>query len=75
MEVLSISEARKNLSSLVQKLDTSESSPIYINVRGKDAAVLLSTKEYDRLRFQVLDQEISSIFHDFDDLNKALSKR
>ena len=58
MQQLSITETRKNLTSLVHRLSTSESEPVGIEVRGKKAAVLLSNKEYERMKRQILDQEI-----------------
>ena len=75
MQQLSITETRKNLTSLVHLLSTSESEPVSIEVRGKKAAVLLSNKEYERMKHQILDQEIDSIFQDFHEANVALANR
>ncbi len=72
MEDPSQSEARGNLSSPAQM---AKSSPVGINVRDKVAAAPLSKQEHDDSRFHKLDQEINSIFNDFDNLNKALGKR
>ena len=75
MQQLSITETRKNLTSLVHRLSTSESEPVGIEVRGKKAAVILSNKEYERMKRQILDQEIDSIFQDFHEANVALANR
>ena len=83
MRQLSITETRKNLTSLVHLLSTSESEPpntstpppSSIEVRGKKAAVLLSNKEYERMKRQILDQEIDSIFQNFHEANVALANR
>lgn len=75
MQQLSITETRKNLTSLVHLLNTTESEPISIEVRGKKAAVLLSNKEYEKMKRQILDQEIDSIFQDFHEANVALANQ
>lgn len=75
MPSLSLSEARKNLSSIIHSVSAPNSSPIEINVRGKSMAVILSQAEYQRMKNALLDKEIDAIFDDFDELNKGLSKR
>ena len=75
MEPLSISDARKKLSSLVQALNSDNLEPVRINVRGKTVAVLLSSEEYERMRRQILDQEIDEIFTEFHDANAALTSK
>ncbi|WP_297611392.1 type II toxin-antitoxin system Phd/YefM family antitoxin [uncultured Sutterella sp.] len=75
MESLSISDARKNLSSIIQALNSDNPEPVRINVRGKTVAVLLSSEEYERMRRQILDQEIDAIFNEFHDANAALTSK
>ena len=75
MDSLSISDARKNLSSIIQALNSDKAEPVRINVRGKTVAVLLSSEEYERMRRQILDQEIDAIFSEFHDANAALTSK
>ena len=75
MDSLSISDARKNLSSISQALNSDKAEPVRINVRGKTVAVLLSSEEYERMRRQILDQEIDAIFSEFHDANAALTSK
>ena len=75
MDSLSISDARKNLSSIIQALNSDKAEPVRINMRGKTVAVLLSSEEYERMRRQILDQEIDAIFSEFHDANAALTSK
>ena len=73
MESMTISDVRKNLSSVVHALKDKNREPVRINLRGEDVAVIISNEEYERLRQQSLDREIDSIFAEFHDVNVALT--
>ncbi len=75
MEILSISEARKNLSSIVSSLADKTTPPVCIQVRGHDAAVLLSTQEYEQMRKDLLEKEFDEFFEEFAELNRELAAR
>ena len=75
MQTLSLSEVRKDLSALVASLSSGDNAAVMINVRGKNAAVLVGKEEYERLREAALDREFESLFADFDELNRELAKR
>ena len=75
MESMTISDVRKSLSSVVHALKENQREPVKISVRGEVAAVILSSKEYERLQQQNLDREIDSIFAEFHDANVALASK
>jgi prevent-host-death family protein len=75
MESISISEARKNLASIVDSLSGQSGKPIGISVRGKEIAVVISRQEYEQLRRTQLEREFDSLFEDFAELNRELAKR
>lgn len=78
MPIMSISEARRNLSKIVNALPADQavpSDPVRISVRGKAKAVILSNAEYDQMRRRILDQEIDRIFEEFHDVNVALTNK
>jgi len=47
MRTMSATEAKQNMGAL---LDTAQSEPVTIRRQNRDIAVVLSTREYDRLR-------------------------
>lgn len=75
METLTISNARKNLSSIVQALSENKREAVKIDVRGKATAVIISNEEYERMQQQILDREIDLIFTEFHDINVALTSK
>lgn len=75
MESLSISEARKKLSTLVRSLADKRSPPVRIQVRGRDAAVLLSNQEYEQMRKVLLEKEFDDFFEEFAELNREMAAR
>ena len=75
METLTISNARKNLSSIVQALSENKREAVKIDVRGKATAVIISNEEYERMQQQILDREIDLIFTEFHDVNEALTSK
>ena len=75
METLNISDARKNLSSIVQALSENKRYAVKIDVRGKATAVIISNEEYERMQQQILDREIDLIFTEFHDVNEALTSK
>ena len=75
METLNISDARKNLSSIVQALSENKRDAVKIDVRGKATAVIISNEEYERMLQQILDREIDLIFTEFHDVNEALTSK
>ena len=75
METLNISDARKNLSSIVQALSENKRDAVKIDVRGKATAVIISNEEYERMQQQILDREIDLIFTEFHDINEALTSK
>ena len=75
METLNISDARKNLSSIVQALSENKRDAVKIDVRGKATAVIISNEEYERMQQQILDHEIDLIFAEFHDINEALTSK
>lgn len=75
METLNISDARKNLSSIVQALSENKRDAVKIDVRGKTTAVIISNEEYERMQQQILDREIDLIFTEFHDVNEALTSK
>lgn len=75
METLTISNARKNLSSIVQALSENKRDAVKIDVRGKATAVIISNEEYERMQQQILDREIDLIFTEFHDINVALTSK
>ncbi len=75
METLNISDARKNLSSIVQALSENKRDAVKIDVRGKATAVIISNEEYERMQQQILDREIDLIFTEFHDVNEALTSK
>lgn len=75
METLNISDARKNLSSIVHALSENKRDAVKIDVRGKATAVIISNEEYERMQQQILDREIDLIFTEFHDVNEALTSK
>ena len=78
MPIMTLSEARRNLSNIVNALpadQADQSDPVRISVRGKAKAVILSNDEYERMRRRILDQEIDQIFEEFHDVNVALTTK
>lgn len=57
MDIIPVEEARRHLGELIQSA-VHDRKPIVISKRGKDAAVLLSYQEYERLRR--LDEEAAT---------------
>ena len=75
MKTLTVTEASKHFSSLVHEVGAHGGEPVQITVRGKAAAVLLSSEEYERMRRHMLDLEIDHIFKEFHDANVALAAK
>lgn len=76
MKTVSLSEAEKNLSFLVDTLTTEPSEPI--TVGGKAAAVLITPEDYTKLKKlkdAEFEREMNEIFDTFKDLNESLAKR
>lgn len=78
MKTVSLSEAEKNLSFLVDTLTTEPSEPMTITVGGKAAAVLITPEDYTKLKKlkdAEFEREMHEIFDTFKDLNESLAKR
>lgn len=81
MKTVSLSEAEKNLSFLVDTLTTEPSEPMTITVGGKAAAVLITPEDYTKLKKlkklkdAEFEREMNEIFDTFKDLNESLAKR
>jgi len=75
MKTVSLSEAEKNLSFLVDTLTTEPSEPMTITVGGKAAAVLITPEDYTKLKDAEFEREMNEIFDTFKDLNESLAKR
>ena len=75
MDSVPISEVRNNISALVERVVQPDAQPIIISIRGTNEVVLMSVREYERLKEAELDREIDSILDDFSDLNIALSDK
>lgn len=75
MKTLTVTEARKHFSSLVHEVGAPSGEPVQITVRGKAAAVLLSSEAYEQMRQHMLNLEIDYIFKEFHDANVALAAK
>lgn len=75
MDSFQISEASLNLSSLVDRVNEPDGRPIFISADGKNKAVLMSVREYERLNDAALDREIDSVLDNFAELNESLSNK
>ena len=74
-KTVSITEAKKNFSSLVLSVSKSENDAVSITVHGRKTAVLLSQEAYQELLKAKYQAEFQSIFDEFDDFNKAMRNK
>lgn len=75
METISLADAQRHLTSIVDNLTENPTEVIQIQVDGKPATVILSADHYTKLKAQCFDREIDTIFKEFHETNVALSKR
>ncbi len=69
-EPISLSEARKNFSTLARDAKTTE-----VTVHGKAVCYIVPKDQYVALKKAALQKEFDSIFDEFDELFKALKDK
>ncbi|MDO4936855.1 MAG: type II toxin-antitoxin system Phd/YefM family antitoxin [Sutterellaceae bacterium] len=75
MEVIPLSEARRNLTSLVSKLSDPRMEPVVISVRGKAKVAMLSVATLEELQEAKYRDQCHKIFDELDALNRSLAHK
>ena len=72
MEAVSLTEARRSLTTLIAKASDPNSDPVIISVRGKPRAALISVELLEKMQKAKYREQSHRIFDELDALNKAL---